>query len=193
MSNVTTIKSLIGFAILGWLTLLAPVNVAAKNSASPDSDPAQHLNTLHPGIPPTSKQLADRLAILNVLGIYAGYINDADLKGWSDLFADDAIFEIEFPNGIHLIDKETLVAGEKHIFAIYQERLADHKLGERRIYFFSNPHIKSQQSDSAKVGVSLQIIRILPDGSTPYIELSATYSGTMIKRDNRWLLHRYRP
>jgi hypothetical protein len=34
---------------------------------------------------------ADRLAILNLLGVYFYYCNDVDIAGWAALFAEDAV------------------------------------------------------------------------------------------------------
>ncbi len=38
--------------------------------------------------------LGDRLAILNLLGVYSYYCNDGDINGWGSLFAEDSIYDI---------------------------------------------------------------------------------------------------
>jgi len=148
--------------------------------------------TGHPADVPSVAQLPDRLAILNLLGIYAAYANDGDLDGWGNLFAEDAIFEIILPSGTHPVDKATLLAGERHIFQLYRDRKADPSSGERRLFLFSNPFIARQGEEDADVGVTMTLVRTSPAGPHPHIEATGTYTGLLVKRDNRWLIHRWR-
>ncbi|WP_070153684.1 nuclear transport factor 2 family protein [Sphingobium phenoxybenzoativorans] len=146
----------------------------------------------HPAEVPSSAQLPDRLAILNLLGIYSAYANDGDLEGWGSLFADDAIFEIHLPDGTYPVDKATLLAGEKHIFQLYRDRKANPASGERRLFLFSNPYVARQSIGDADVGVTMTLVRTSPDGPHPHIEATGTYTGTLVKRENIWLIHRWR-
>jgi hypothetical protein len=156
------------------------------------SQPARTEVLSHVAVVPTSEQVADRMAILNLLGSYGSYCNEGNIDGWASLFADDLAFEIVFPEAIHTLTKEQFVGGEVNVFSIYRERLTDPKAGERRLFMLMNPSIRSQSAETAEVAITLMLVRINPEGPAPHIESTATYTGTLIKRDNRWLILRWR-
>lgn len=144
------------------------------------------------GTVPAADQIADRLAIQNLMGIYGAYANEGDFEGWAGLFAEDAIFEIALPGGVHPVDKSQLLAGEQHIFSIYRDRLAAPDTGERRLFLMTNIHVRSQTDSEADVGMTLTLVRTRPDGPSPRIEGTGTYRGTLVKHQDRWLIRRWR-
>jgi len=144
---------------------------------------------LSAGIVPRGSMVEDRLAILNLLGIYGAYANDGDFEGWIGLFADDATFEITLLDNVFMVDKVQLGAGERHIFSVYRQRLADK--GERRLFLLMNPHVRAQGTVEAEVGMTMILVRVVPDGPLPRIESTGTYRGTLVKRGDRWLIHRW--
>lgn len=146
----------------------------------------------HPGEVPSQHELADRLAILNLLGIYGAYANEGDFEGWSSLFAEDAVFEIALPGEEHVVDKRALLAGERHIFSIYRERLRNPSDCERRLFMMSNCHVRSQEPRQAQIGMTLALVRTGVGPSPPRIEGTGTYTGILIKPASRWLIHRWR-
>lgn len=172
----------------GWLFLIF-FTFAGLSTLSPTL--ADETKIQHPATPPQLNQLADRLAILNLLGIYADFANNGDIDGWGSLFADDAIFEIILPDDIHPVDKKTLLAGEQHIFDIYRQRIANPELGERRIFLFSNPYVRTQNETTAEVGVTMTLVRVAQTGPAPHIEATGRYTGTLVKRSGHWLIHRW--
>jgi hypothetical protein len=60
------------------------------------------------------------------------------------------------------------------------------------LFVFCNPCILALQPDSAIVGATAMFIRTFSTGAAPRIEGTGTYRGTLIKRADRWLIHRWR-
>ena len=89
-----------------------------------------------------------------------------------------------------MLPGKTLLAGERHIFSIYRERLS--QPGERRLFLMTNQHVRSQTSDSAGVGMTMMLVRVDPASeASPRIEGTGTYRGMLEKRDGRWLIVRW--
>lgn len=148
----------------------------------------------------TLGKVADRLAIHNLLGGYAQFASEGNLDEWSDLFADDAIFEIIIPSnavdsplaaGTHSFDKTRLIEMEQGLFKIYRARFLDLTLGERRLYLINNVWIVSQSDHDAVVQATLTLVRTAMSGPSPHIDFTGTYYGTFQKRDTGWLIYRW--
>jgi hypothetical protein len=134
----------------------------------------------------------DRLAILNLLGAYTHYATRGDLEGWRSTFTTDATFHVCAPGKpgkpVPIAD---IVAAEDSAFADYRAIRANPALGERMIYRMALPYILEQSSNEATVSCELLIVRAHPQGAPPYILLTGTFSGTVVKRERCWRIHRW--
>ena len=136
--------------------------------------------------------ISDRLAIMNLLGAYAHYANMADFAGWCSLFTEDATFAISAPGAPgQPLPVKLIFAAERIDFAGRAQILERPASNERKWYYLVDPYIIEQTADFAKITVDLINLRILPEGPAPRIQNCAKYSGSLVKRQSDWKLHRW--
>ncbi len=146
----------------------------------------------HPGlIDRRPESLADRASIINLFAAYAHFANIGDIEGWAGCFTDDATYQISAPGAPgEPIPKARFVAAETPQFAAYRRMLSEPMTGERKIYCIVNPYIGSLDAGIARVVAELVQLRT-GAATTPRIQLTGTYRGELICREDIWRIRRW--
>jgi hypothetical protein len=140
----------------------------------------------------TTLALDDRLAIFNLLSAYTRFANCGDLEGWSSTFTKDATYRVSAPGMPgEPVPIGDFIAAEGPAFADYRRLRVNPEAGERMIYRIAVPCIIEQTVTEATVSCELMIVRAQPQGPQPYIMLTGTFFGTVVKQDRCWRIHRW--
>lgn len=136
--------------------------------------------------------IVDHAAIVNLLAAYAHFANIGDIDGWADCFTADATYAISAPGAAgQPLPIARVIAAETPQFAAYRRMLTDTSEHERKIYCIVNPFVTRIEGDAASVVAELVQLRAGAEGPAPYIQLTGTYRGDLVRTNDVWRLQRW--
>lgn len=133
----------------------------------------------------TDFDVADRMAIENLIYAYAFAYDNYDAKAWLDLFTPDAVFVAGTPGS-------TPVSFTGEGFRkFWTARMAEFaKSGNRRRHLMSNILFLDQTKNTAHVSV-VGLLTNAKDGKTFSTVTSLNYEGWLVKGAGGWKIQRW--
>ncbi|MFP6638965.1 MAG: nuclear transport factor 2 family protein [Myxococcota bacterium] len=175
-----------GLCAVALLTLFLLAGVTGARSEDTALRPSKGQVLLTPG----KGSASDRIAILELLSLYAHLYDDYETETWGLLFADDATFEIAYVGGGP--ENRLIWRGRSEIVESLKsrrEKFRDQGIG--RHHYLSNPLVYELSGDSARVASHLLLAAVAPDGQIEF-ETSGRYDGRVIKTPGGWRIQSWR-
>lgn len=157
------------------------------------------------GLAAGTGEVADRGEILQLLSLYAHLFDEVGAEAWSELFVEDAIFEIAFAEAEAEADAgagKPVTPGGSRIASRWIGRAAILEvMGPRRAYFetkgvqrrhyLSNPVVYDLEAESARVAVYLMLVSIDAEGTLEIVG-TGRYKGRVVKSPGGWRIEHWR-
>ncbi len=130
--------------------------------------------------------LRDRLELLNLIGFYSHLADGLHTELFGHFFAESAVFSIVPYGAAPGAKAQTIATGRAAIVESLRPRHAAFRRdGIQRRHFLTNPIVWDQTDDSARVGVSLQLVTIRQGGRAEIVG-TGRYEGRAIKTLAGW-------
>ncbi|MEW5421228.1 nuclear transport factor 2 family protein [Amorphus sp. 3PC139-8] len=139
--------------------------------------------TVNPGS--TDFDVADRMAIVNLISAYAFAYDNTEAEAWLDLFTPDAVFVAGVPG-------QTPVSFSGDNFrTFWTKRMAAFRSsGNLRRHLMPNILFLDQTADTAHISV-VGLLTNAADGKTFSAVSSLNYEGWLVKGPNGWKIQRW--
>ena len=170
--------------VLRLACLSAGVNGAQSEETALRPSEGQELLT------PGTGSVADRLAILELLSLYAHLYDDYETETWATLFEKDGTFEISYLGG-GPASRSVWSGREEMLEARKSRREKFREQGIGRHHYLSNPLVYELSGDSARVAAHLLLAAVAPDGKIDF-ETSGRYDGRVVKTPGGWRIQSWR-
>jgi ketosteroid isomerase-like protein len=129
--------------------------------------------------------VADRLAIINLIGTYSLAYDNYDADAWFDLFTPDAVFAVGTPG------MKPLVLSGDAMRKAWRARIANFKsTGNKRRHLMSNIVFLEQTGTTAHVSI-VGLLTNAKDGKTFTAVSSLNYEGWFVKINGVWKISRW--
>ena len=137
-----------------------------------------------------SASTEDRIAIQELLSLYAHLYDDYETERWVELFLPEATFKIAYRSGGP--KSRSIWKGHQEILAhLVPRKKQFHQQGLTRRHFLANPLVFDLTSTQARVSAYLVLTTTHPDG---HVTLAGTgrYDGRVLKTDQGWRIEAWR-
>lgn len=142
--------------------------------------PTQGRILLEPG----TGSVADRVAILQLLSLYAHLYDDFEIETWGTLFTEDATFDVAYTGGGP--QSRLRWQGREGIVEALSPRRAGYRAeGIQRRHYLTSPIVYQLTADSARVTAHLLLGSISLAGVFQP-EGSGRYDGRVVKTPSGW-------
>lgn len=132
----------------------------------------------------TDFNVADRLAIQNVISSHFLNLDSCQMDAWIANYADDAVFVAVNSGRRHESDRAA-------IDKFFRERFRNFKaIGDQRRHVVSNIMFVSQSEDTAQVRAN-GVLLTTNSGADPKVVTTMAYEGTFVKRAGVWKIRKW--
>jgi ketosteroid isomerase-like protein len=132
----------------------------------------------------TDFNVADRLAIQNVIGSHFLNLDSSQIEAWAANYTDDAVF-------VGIIG-EKRYESEKPVFVkFFRDRFKDFRAnGDQRRHLVSNVCFVEQSEETAHIKAN-GLLLTTNKGGDPDLVGGLTYEGWFVKRDGIWKISKW--